>query len=263
MSTQANFVGIRNLAIIAHVDHGKTSLLDHIRSLGAERQASVMAREAGGITQHIGAYQVAMSSGAKITFIDTPGHEAFTDMRARGASVTDIVVLCVAADDGVNAQTKEHAFLARVLGVGQLIVNINKMDISGVDHSESRFNEVKAEVSSLLQMAGYKVDDIPFIPCSAFNGDNVVNKSDNMSWYSGPTLFEAIDAINMPDKPLDRPLRLPIWEWIAMPGSYKMASTMPEIVWWREFGESALFFLDSRSLQRQSAAATRLPEIVE
>ena len=117
-----------------------------------------------------------------------------------------------------QAQTREHAFLARVLGVSQLIVNVNKMDISGVDWSQDKYNETVTEVSALLKGAGYKPDEITFVPCSAFHGDNVFNKSENTSWYSGPTLFEAIDAIEMPPKPTDRPLRLPIQDVYKISG---------------------------------------------
>ena len=149
-----------------------------------------------------------------ITIIDAPGHRDFVKNMITGASQADAAILIVDAKDGVMPQTKEHAFLARTLGINYIIVGINKMDT--VNYDEKRFNEVKNQVTKLLQMLGYK--NFPVIPISAWEGDNVVKKSDKMPWYKGPTLIEALDKVPEPEKPVDKPLRIPIQDVYSIKG---------------------------------------------
>ena len=231
-----------NIVFIGHVDHGKSTtvgrlLLDsgHIEGHVIEKNEKLAAEsgKAGfglayvmdglkeererGITIDV-AHKEFFTPNYYWTVIDAPGHRDFVKNMITGASQADAAVLLCAANDGVNAQTKEHAFLAKVLGVKQLIVHVNKMDISGVDWSEDKYKAACTEVGNLLKMAGFKPDDIPMIPASSLNGDNVFNKSDNCSWYNGPTLFEAIDKITMPEKPINKPLRLPIQDVYKISG---------------------------------------------
>ncbi len=155
------------VTIMGHVDHGKTSLLDYIRS------ANVIAGEAGGITQHIGAYEVSLESGEKITFIDTPGHEAFTAMRARGAQVTDIAIIVIAADDSVMPQTREAISHAQAAGV-PMIFAFNKIDKPGANTDKIR--EELSGMNILVEEWGGKFQSQEISAKKGLNIDKLLEK---------------------------------------------------------------------------------------
>ncbi len=153
------------------------------------------------------------------SIIDCPGHRDFVKNMITGASQADAAIFVVSAKagEGVQEQTKEHAWLMKVLGITQLVVVLNKMDTANYD--QNRFNEVKDEVTKLLKGIGYKVEEIPVIPISAYNGDNVTKKSDKMPWYTGATLVDTLDAnIKEPERPTEKPLRLPVQDVYTITG---------------------------------------------
>ena len=219
-----------NLAFIGHVDHGKSTLVGHLLlkagaiaeqqlddgenkfrfvmdKLGEERER--------GVTIDL-AHQKFSTNKYDYTVVDCPGHRDFVKNMITGASQADAAVLVVAANDGVMPQTKEHMFLSMTLGIKQIIIAVNKMDME--NYSEERFNEVKEEVSVLLKSIGRDPATVPFIPISAFEGDNIKENSDNMTWYKGDALIPALDKLTAPEKPIDLPLRVPIQDVYSITG---------------------------------------------
>jgi len=153
------------------------------------------------------------------TIIDCPGHRDFVKNMITGAAQADAAIFVISAKEGegIQEQTREHAWLLKVLGIEQLIVVLNKMDT--INYDEKRFNQVKTDAVNLFKMIGYKSEEIPFIPVSAFVGDNVAKKSDKTPWYKGQTLIETLDSfIKEPEKPVDKPLRIPIQDVYAITG---------------------------------------------
>ncbi|WP_436347772.1 translation elongation factor EF-1 subunit alpha [Natronorubrum sp. FCH18a] len=230
----------QNLAIIGHVDHGKSTLVgrllyetgsipEHVieqhreeaeeKGKGGFEFAYVMDNLAEererGVTIDI-AHQEFSTDEYDFTIVDTPGHRDFVKNMITGASQADHAVLVVAADDGVAPQTQEHVFLARTLGIDELIVAVNKMDV--VDYEESTYDEVVGEVEQLLKQVRFQTDDASFIPISAFEGDNIAEASDNTPWYDGRTILEALNDLPEPQPPTDAPLRLPIQDVYTISG---------------------------------------------
>ena len=221
-----------NIVFVGHVDHGKSTtvgrlfydsgivgeqemrkLKEKAESLGKAgfEFAFVMdhlkEEQERGVTIDL-SHKKFVSQKFEYTVIDAPGHKDFIKNMITGASQADVGVLVVASTDGVMAQTKEHVFLCKTLGVNQLSVYVNKMD--AVNYDEAKFNKVKTDVSNLLKTVGYKPEKIQFIPGSSLKGDNVCKKSINMPWYTGPTILEQFDLFVEPEKPTTLPLRIPI-----------------------------------------------------
>ncbi len=230
----------QNLAVIGHVDHGKSTLVgrllyetenvpEHVieqhkeeaeeKGKGGFEFAYVMDNLAEererGVTIDI-AHQEFDTDTYYFTIVDCPGHRDFVKNMITGASQADNAVLVVAADDGVAPQTREHVFLARTLGINELIIGINKMDL--VDYSEDSYKQVKEEVNKLLKQVQFNSDNAKYIPISAFEGDNVSEASDNTDWYDGETLLEALNELPEAEPPTDAPLRLPIQDVYTISG---------------------------------------------
>eukprot|EP00475_Leptophrys_vorax_P018359 TRINITY_DN25079_c1_g1_i1.p1 TRINITY_DN25079_c1_g1~~TRINITY_DN25079_c1_g1_i1.p1 ORF type:complete len:461 (+),score=123.00 TRINITY_DN25079_c1_g1_i1:171-1385(+) len=171
-----------------------------------------------GMTIDVSTWSFETSNNYHFTVTDVPGHRDFIRNMINGTSRADVAMLVVSAiieefeaGIGPSGQTREHARLAFILGVKQIIVCVNKMDHETVKYSESRFEELKEYLSQFLQQqVGYEFEKIVFVPISGLNGDNLVEKSDNMPWYEGTTLIQALDCIKPPQRLSDKPLRIPL-----------------------------------------------------
>lgn len=230
-----------NLIFIGHVDHGKSTTVGRLlyetgavtdRDLARYKEitqqlnrstfefAFVMdqlkeERERG-ITIDI-MHRDFQTPKYYFTIIDAPGHRDFVKNMITGASQADAAVLVVSAVDGVQSQTREHAILANVLGIGQIIVGVNKMDAANFE--QAKFEAAKKSATDLLKSLGYRnVDAINVVPYSAYEGSNISKKPEKMPWYNGPTLLQALDLLTVPVKPTDKPLRLPIQDVYSISG---------------------------------------------
>jgi len=238
-----------NLVVIGHVDSGKSTSTGHlIYKCGGIDQRTIEkfekeAAETGkasfkyawvldklkaererGITIDIALWKF-QSEKRVFTIIDAPGHRDFIKNMITGTSQADVAILMIASPTGEfesgwskEGQTREHALLAFTMGVKQMIVCCNKMDAKGADYREERFNEIKAEVSLYLKQVGYKIDTVPFIPISGWVGDNMIDPSENMTWYKGDYLLQSLDKIKPPKRPTLKPLRLPLQDVYKISG---------------------------------------------
>jgi len=238
-----------NLVVIGHVDSGKSTTTGHLiykcggidqRTIEKyEKEANEMGKQSfkyawvmdklkaereRGITIDIALFKFETAK-FYFTIIDAPGHRDFIKNMITGTSQADVAILIVASGKGEfeagiskNGQTREHGLLAFTLGVKQMIVGVNKMDDRSVNWAQERYEEIKKEVSTYLKRVGYNVDKIPFVPISGWLGDNMLERSTNLTWYTGPTLLEALDAITPPKRPIDKPLRLPLQDVYKISG---------------------------------------------
>ncbi|MEW5761322.1 MAG: translation elongation factor EF-1 subunit alpha [Candidatus Thermoplasmatota archaeon] len=231
-----------NLVFIGHVDHGKSTLIgrllletghiekyiiDKFKEEAAQKgkatfefawvMDSLKEERERGVTIDV-AHRRFDTAKYYFTIIDCPGHRDFVKNMITGTSQGDGAVLVCSAAEGVQAQTREHIFLARTLGINQLIVAINKMDATIPPYDQKRYEEVKADVISLLKNVGYKPENIPIVPVSAYIGDNATKPSDKLAWYKGMTILQALDTLTIPEKAIDKPLRLPVQDVYVIKG---------------------------------------------
>jgi elongation factor 1-alpha len=229
-----------NVAFVGHVDHGKSTTIGHLMYLAGnlpEQQLKKLKEEAEkhgkvgfefayymdrfkeererGVTIDL-SYEKLKTQKYEVTIIDAPGHRDFVKNMITGASQADSAFLTVAAKEGVQPQTKEHVWLLKTMGVPDICILVNKMDT--VDYKEDAYKKVVEDVSAVIKQAGYKPDEINFIPCSGLKGDNLKDKSDNLSWYKGPTVLEQFDNFKLPEKPTELPLRMPIQDAYEIKG---------------------------------------------
>lgn len=231
-----------NMVVIGHVDHGKSTLVGRIlldtgqfpaheierykkeaeeKGKGSFYLAWVMdqlkeERERG-VTIDV-SHKKFETDKYYFTIIDAPGHRDFVKNMITGTSQADCAILTVSAIEGVQAQTKEHVFLARTLGITQLVVALNKIDATKPPYNEQVYAQVVADVQKLLKSVGYRDDQYKIVPVSAWVGDNVKNASKNVGWFKGPTFLAAIDTFKVPPKPVDKPLRIPVQDVYSITG---------------------------------------------
>lgn len=230
-----------NLVVIGHVDAGKSTATGHLiykcggidkRTIEKfEKEAAeigkasfkyawvldkLKAERERGITIDIALWKFE-SPKSVFTIIDAPGHRDFIKNMITGTSQADAAILMIDSTQGgfeagisKDGQTREHALLAFTLGVKQMVVCCNKMDDKTVNFSQDRYAEITKEVSAYIKKVGYNPEKVKFIPISGWLGDNMIDRSDNMSWYKGPTLLEALDQLEPPVRPIEKPLRLPL-----------------------------------------------------
>ena len=231
-----------NIVFIGHVDHGKSTtvgrvlletgaidkfVIEKYKKLAEEKgkatfefawvMDNLKEERERGVTIDV-SHKKFMTDKYYFTVIDAPGHRDFVKNMITGTSQADAACVVVSGIDGPQAQTKEHIFLAKVLGVKQIIIAINKMDATKPAYDEKQFNTVKEQVSALLKNIGYKVEEVPFIPISAYAGANIVKKGGEMPWYKGDSLIEALNKLKVPPTQANLALRLPVQDVYTITG---------------------------------------------
>ena len=238
-----------NLIVIGHVDHGKSTLvgrllmdrgfIDEKTIKEAEEAAKKLGKESEKYAFLLDRLKEERERGVTInltfmkfetrkyffTIIDAPGHRDFVKNMITGASQADAAILAVSAKKGEfeagmsqEGQTREHIILAKTMGIDQVIVAVTKMDLTEPPYDEKRYKEIVDTISKFMKSFGFKMDKVKFVPVVAPTGENITKKSENMKWYNGPTLEELLDSLELPPKPVDKPLRIPIQEVYSISG---------------------------------------------